>query len=178
MSTSYFGAIGDKIKSFDIFGQTVGFEFAGRSSLNSYLGALLSLCITIVTLFYAVGRFKIMLDFGDTTYQQVTEKDVMIGETFKQEDTEFNVAFEVTTLYNYSPNIKIDHFGFIELNASIFTKNKGSPSVLQQLATHRCTVEDFKTKFNRNNGNGGRIEKWFDGQMLCLDEPELLTLRG
>ena len=45
------------MKSLDIFGQTVGFEFAGRASLNSYLGALLSLGVAIVTLFYAVGRF-------------------------------------------------------------------------------------------------------------------------
>ncbi len=47
---------GNKIKSFDFFGQSIGFEIAGRGSLNSYLGALLSILITILTLFYAKSR--------------------------------------------------------------------------------------------------------------------------
>ena len=57
-----------------------------------------------------------MLEYGDTVYQQVTERDAMKGETFAQVDTGFNVALEVTTLYNFNPVIKIDHFGFIELD--------------------------------------------------------------
>ena len=67
-----------------------------------------------------------MLEYGDTVYQQVIEKDAMISETFEQADTKFNVAFELTTLYNFSENINIDHFGFIELEASIFTTIRGA----------------------------------------------------
>ena len=52
MATSFL-ALGNKFKSLDFFGQTVGFEIAGKRSLNSYLGALVSLLITAVTLFYA-----------------------------------------------------------------------------------------------------------------------------
>ena len=61
-----FSLLGDKFKSLDFFGHTVGFEIAGRGSLNSYLGALVSLIITAVTLFYAAGRFEIMRAYGDT----------------------------------------------------------------------------------------------------------------
>lgn len=61
-------AFGDRLKSLDFFGQTVGFEIGGQRSLNSYLGALLSLMITAVSLFYAVGRFETMLEYGDTVY--------------------------------------------------------------------------------------------------------------
>ena len=61
-------AIGDKLKSFDFFGQTVGFEVGGQGSLNSYVGVLFSLLISALSLFYAIGRFETMLDYGDTVY--------------------------------------------------------------------------------------------------------------
>ena len=64
-----FLTLGDKFKSLDFFGQTVGFQIAGKGSLNSYLGALVSLLISAVSLFYAVGRFETMLAYGDTVYQ-------------------------------------------------------------------------------------------------------------
>ena len=60
--------IGDRIKGLDFFGQSIGFEIAGRGSLNSYLGALLSISITILTLNYAVSRFDTLKNFGDTNH--------------------------------------------------------------------------------------------------------------
>ena len=60
--------LGERAKSFDFFGQSIGFEIAGRGSLNSYLGALLSIMITILTLFYAIGRFETLKNYGDTAY--------------------------------------------------------------------------------------------------------------
>ena len=61
--------LGEKVKSFDFFGQSIGFEITGRGSLNSYLGALLSIIITFLTLKYAIGRFDTLLNYGDTAYQ-------------------------------------------------------------------------------------------------------------
>ena len=60
--------LGDKVKSFDLFGQGIGFEIAGRGSLNSYIGAILSTAITAVTLFYGISRFNTMVERADTAY--------------------------------------------------------------------------------------------------------------
>lgn len=45
----------------------------------------------------------------------------MMGEVFRQNETNFNAAFEVTTLYKFSDNITIDYTGYIELEANLLT---------------------------------------------------------
>ncbi len=70
------------MKSFDFFGQSIGFEVAGRGSLNSYLGALLSIIIAVLTLFYALARFETLHNYGDTAYQSVYETNVITDEIF------------------------------------------------------------------------------------------------
>ena len=65
--------IGEKIKSFDLFSQGVGFEIAGSGGLQSFLGAILSFMIVFVTIFYAYGRFDVLYQRGDTMYQSVLE---------------------------------------------------------------------------------------------------------
>ena len=88
-------SLGSLIKSVDFFGQSIGFEVAGRGTLNSFLGALLSLLIVVITLFYATDRFETMIDFGDTTYQSVKAEGVHGDTIFEQQETNFNIAFEL-----------------------------------------------------------------------------------
>ncbi len=61
-------ALGDKFKRFDLFDQRIGFLINVGEGLTSYLGASLSIMISIVTLFYASSRFDTMLKYGDTVY--------------------------------------------------------------------------------------------------------------
>ena len=63
--------LGDKFKKFDLFDQRIAFKINGGEGLTSYLGASLSIMISIVTLFYAYSRFDTMLKYGDTVYQSV-----------------------------------------------------------------------------------------------------------
>ncbi len=90
-----FSSLGSLIKSVDFFGQSIGFEVAGRGTLNSFLGALLSLSIVVITLFYATDRFETMIDYGDTTYLSVKEDGVNGDTMFEQPQTNFNIAFEL-----------------------------------------------------------------------------------
>lgn len=170
-----FSSLGALIKSVDFFGQSVGFEVAGSGTLNSFLGALLSLSIVVITLFYATDRFETMIDYGDTTYQSVKEDGVNGDTIFEQQETNFNIAFELAKLNNFSDNITRDYSNYLELTASVF-KVEGRKPVREILGTHRCSLEEFKTKFYTPAARNHYIEEWFDQQLLCLDKPELLNL--
>ena len=63
------------IKSFDIFGESIGFTADGRSTYGSFLGAICSLAIVIITLSYAAQRLEVMFAYGDTVFQ-VTEEAI------------------------------------------------------------------------------------------------------
>ena len=56
------------VKAFDIFGESVAFEYDGKSTYRSYLGSLLSIGIIVITLSYAVKRFIVMQDRADTVH--------------------------------------------------------------------------------------------------------------
>ena len=75
--------LGDKVKSFDFFGQSIGFEIAGSGSLNSYLGALLSIMISMLTLFYALSRHETWSTYGDTIHSTVLQQNVFTDEIFE-----------------------------------------------------------------------------------------------
>ena len=60
--------LGGLFKTFDLFGQGVGFEVEGGGAKTSFFGAIVSLGITIVVLAYAVNRTQIMLKMADTTF--------------------------------------------------------------------------------------------------------------
>ena len=45
--------LGSLVKSFDLFGTSIGFKMNGNSSYGSYIGAICSLAVVIVTLSYA-----------------------------------------------------------------------------------------------------------------------------
>ncbi len=111
-------SLGERVKSFDFFGQSIGFEIAGRGSLNSYLGALLSIVITVLTLFYAISRFETLHNFGDTSYQYVYETNVFTDEIFEQSETNFNMAFAIQKINGMFGDYKVDYSGYLEIRAT------------------------------------------------------------
>ncbi len=136
-----FSSLGSLIKSVDFFGQSIGFEVAGRGTLNSFLGALLSLSIVVITLFYATDRFETMIDYGDTTYQSVKEDGVNGDTMFEQPQTNFNIAFELIKLNSFSPNITYDYSSYLGLTATVFKVDpNGLRPTKETLRTHRCSL--------------------------------------
>ena len=55
-------------KKFDIFGQSVAFNAGGKETVNSCIGATMSLLVTFVTIAYAWTRLDVLMQFGDTRY--------------------------------------------------------------------------------------------------------------
>ena len=53
--------LGSLVKSFDLFGESIGFRVDGKSTYGSYIGAICSLAVIIVTLSYAAKRLEVML---------------------------------------------------------------------------------------------------------------------
>ena len=53
----------------DIFGEGVGFNIGGDSSTHqTFFGSLLTLVIIAITATYAFKRYKILSNYGDTTF--------------------------------------------------------------------------------------------------------------
>ena len=82
-------------RRFDIFGQGVSFNVDGKEKVNSCLGATMSLLIALVTITYAWTRFGVLLEFGDTKFQEKEDYrgSAIETEVFSQADTNFNIAF-------------------------------------------------------------------------------------
>ena len=81
-------------KKFDIFGQDVKFNVNGKSTVNTCIGATMSIFVAFLTIAYAWIRIDILLQFGDTRYQETVEtREDLDTEFFNQSDTGFNIAF-------------------------------------------------------------------------------------
>ena len=61
------------MKSLDIFGVGIGFNIAGKHKSYSYLGALLTIYVFMITGLYAFKRYTIMVNLNDTTYNIIPE---------------------------------------------------------------------------------------------------------
>ena len=172
--------LGDKIKSFDFFGQRIGFKIAGRGSLNSYLGALLSILITILTLFYAISRFSTLKNYGDSTHQYVKETNVFTDEIFEQSQTNFNIAFGIQNMNAMFGNYQVDYSNYLEIQANLVKVTHESLGDIIALSLRPCRLDDYETKFNQADAAQIQIKPWFEkGDLLCFEEPENdLNLRG
>ena len=49
-----FTKLSEAFKSIDFFGESIGFKINGKGTYNTFLGALISLCILTVTASYGV----------------------------------------------------------------------------------------------------------------------------
>ena len=59
----------------DFFGSQVGFNLNGDSQVPTTVGAIVSLFIIFITIVYANSKVQVMLDYGDTTFQD-THSDI------------------------------------------------------------------------------------------------------
>ena len=83
----------------------------------------------------------------------------MIDQTLLQKDTNFNVAFQVTKMYDFEEDISYDYFGYLEFQVLMLQSGEEGGKV--DLGVHKCTVKEYETKFYK--AEEAFIEKWFDG---------------
>ena len=138
------------VKAFDIFGETVSFEYDGKSTYRSYLGSLLSIGIIVITISYAVNRFLVMQDRADTVHLQTPITDLYSKESpLDYSMTEFDFAFGLQSTSSF--NIKFeDPEGYAEFR--VFIREYGPVNGVykledKELAYHRCTKEDANGRF-------------------------------
>ena len=89
----YGRALGEKVKSFDSFGESISLKMEGQSTHKTYLGSFLSILIIAITYTYVYKRYVVMTEFDDSTHQTTFEKFTSTRDAaFGQEETGFNFA--------------------------------------------------------------------------------------
>ena len=91
----------------------MNFQIDGNDKLNSIPGACVSLPILMVTLFFALTRLQVLVDFGNTTHQITTEYGD-VNDVLYQNETGFNVAF----------NLIKEDFSFVEDGEPVSQSNE------------------------------------------------------
>ena len=124
-------------RRFDIFGQGVSFNVDGKEKVNSCMGATMSLLVAVVTITYAWTRFGVLLEFGDTKFQDSEDYrgSAIETEVFSQADTNFNIAFGLQPVPG--SGFTIDDFtGYLDFVVVLFKDfESGGP---KPLGLHQC----------------------------------------
>lgn len=63
-------------------------------------------------------------------------------------------------MYNFDEDITYDYFGYLELEAIMFANDESGIRLIA-LEVHKCTIEEYETKFYKTEEEF--IPKWFDG---------------
>ena len=59
---------GSFLKSIDLFGHNVQLQSNNKSYFTSTFGAILSFGILVLAIIYSTNKFRVLKDYGDTTY--------------------------------------------------------------------------------------------------------------
>ena len=103
--------------------------------MNSCMGATISLLVTFVTVAYAWTRFSVLLEFGDTNFQEREDYrgSAVETEVFSQSDTNFNIAFGLQSLQNIP---FIDSTDYLDFTVWLSKDERSGGS--KELGFHRC----------------------------------------
>ena len=162
----------DLYKGFDIFGKSVSFNANGKETVNSCMGATMSLLVAFLTLAYAWTRFEILLSFGDTRYQETTSyREDLENEYFEQKDTNFNLAFGLMSHNGEELYPKESHESYLHLDVQMLGED-------QTLGFHDCNAQDRQLFYEQaDEGKIDQLEEEFV-QLSCLDEPNQINLKA
>ena len=108
--------LGKKVKSLDIFGEGVGFNIGdGQSTHTTYFGSLLTLAIIVITFTYALKRYNVMIEYGDTVVQTITEVNEVTRESLlEQDESKFNLMFNLFEVKK-DGSLGVPEEGYIDL---------------------------------------------------------------
>ena len=90
--TCFTDKLKSKLLSIDKFGQSVSFEINGDSELKTFKGAILSLILLSLILFYANSKMIILYTRGDTNHQTTVNVDGLITKELSAKEIDFNFA--------------------------------------------------------------------------------------
>ena len=95
---------------------------------------------------------------------------MITDEIFNQVDTNFNFAFEIHRINKLGGKHKIDYSGYLELSLFMEHLRPGSLKPTRiPVKTHKCSSQEYEANFYPAKRGQDYIEKWFDGDLICLD---------
>ena len=81
------------IKKADVYGEQVGFQIGGESSFNTMCGAIITLMVTILVIYYSSIKFLIVINKGNTSHIQFSNIDALDhSKIYNYSNTKFNNA--------------------------------------------------------------------------------------
>ena len=109
--------------------------------MNSCMGATMSLLVTFVTIAYAWTRFNVLIDFGDTKFQDREDYrgSAIETEVFNQADTNFNIAFRLQAFPFFQRRID-DFTGYLKFK--VYLLKSDEPGGVRMLDFHQCNEND------------------------------------
>ena len=84
----------DTFKSIDSFGSGVGFSVKGEGTFKTGLGAVITIIIYVIVLYFGADKYGVLTSKGDTTHQEILFENVVPPTTtFLMGDIDANFAF-------------------------------------------------------------------------------------
>lgn len=162
-------------KRVDIFGKSVSFNISGQAASRSFIGATITVLVTFLTIAYAWMRLKVLIDFGDTRFQETEDYRDDMTEEFAQSATLFNLAIGLDSIRGSSE--RVDMTGYLEMRAEMKLGRLYAEE--EELGMHVCTQNDRDQHFYEHATESRRtlIEEQFL-HLNCFDQPEKLNLKG
>ena len=126
----------------DFFGKSFDFQFpGGRNKHKTIMGAIVSLVLILMLLFYLCLRTTILIFRSDTDYLAYESEIYFRTEFFTSEDG-FNVAFALTEYDNVEEPIEDPDYGV--LKAYHYGWKQDTREIFQTpVSTEPCTQDDL-----------------------------------
>ena len=163
--------LGQKVMELDNYGEAASFNIAGKSSYPSVYGTLISILILAVVIPYGTNKFIVMRNYEDTNFMSITlESGTSVDEEFGHDQTNLNVMFFFSTLYN-EYFTKEDLEGYLQIEAYIVIQPNFD---LEMIELVQCTKSDLDNNFYP-------ASDWLYEQLdylFCIKKPEDIKLLG
>ena len=85
-------------KAIDFYGHEVKLNVEGKTTSQTYLGAMASILSIVVLLFYFNLRFDVLMNYKDTTYHSTTKPNPDVNNELNMADANFNFAFGLQSI--------------------------------------------------------------------------------
>ena len=132
---------------------------------------------------YSTNKYAVMQQYGDTTYQGISEsleEKEGTSNTHNYAATNLNMAFWVVSAATDEAIALSDLEGYLEVSAAIVTMEVGAPDRSLPLTLRPCNATDISELLFEPDGDEWNREALTNlaPSMYCLDDPNLVDLDG
>ena len=173
--------LGPAFKSIDIFGQYISFRQSGQNRLTSYFGALLTIIILLIVVFYGWTKFDDMVTHSSSSHETLDEKSTQLGDLHNYDKTEFYPGAFSITLPEGGSGVRLEDVMTIKAQMV----NWDNEDVTEEdVSVRKCEVSDYFHHFSKapNGYSKSQLEEYFLGEemnnLFCFQDPNQLKFKG